>query len=113
MSSQRDTDAHPCWMPRHKSVMTGPRMVTEERAAAEALAQVEFRKFSSLKPKAVINSGGIGSALLSQVMADLEGLRLERVRTEVDWSRFGLLKFLDRMDFHRIARHLSRRGRVA
>ncbi len=83
------------------------------------MARVEFGEFGSLDPAAVIDtigvdarSGhkGVGSALLSQLMTNLQGLRVERVRTEVDWNRFGLLSFLDRMGFRPHRRLALRRS---
>ncbi|MFI5015948.1 MAG: GNAT family N-acetyltransferase [Hyphomicrobiales bacterium] len=72
------------------------------------MARVEFGEFGSLESEAVIDTigvaashghKGVGSALVSQLMTNLIGLRVERVRTEVDWNHFGLLSFLDRMGF--------------
>ena len=83
------------------------------------MARVEFGEFGSLDPAAVIDtigvdarSGhkGVGSSLLSQLMTNLQGLRVERVRTEVDWNRFGLLSFLDRMGFRPHRRLALRRS---
>ncbi len=48
---------------------------------------------------------------MSQLMTNLAGLRIERVRTEVDWNRFGLLSFFDRLHF-RPGRRLALRRSV-
>ena len=84
------------------------------------MARVEFGEFGSLEPEAVIDTigvdasrshKGVGSALMSQLMTNLQGLRVERVRTEVEWNHFGLLSFLDRMGF-RPGRRLALRRTV-
>jgi len=84
------------------------------------MARVEFGEFGNLEPEAVIDTigvapsdghKGVGSALLSQLMTNLQGLRVERVRTEVEWNHFGLLSFLDRMGF-RPGRRLALRRSV-
>jgi ribosomal protein S18 acetylase RimI-like enzyme len=78
------------------------------RVCGFIMARVEFGEFGSVEPEAVIDtigvdaaSGhkGVGGALMSQLMTNLQGLRVERVRTEVEWNHFGLLSFLDRMGF--------------
>lgn len=83
------------------------------------MARVEFGAFGSLEPEAVIDtigvdarSGhkGVASALMSQLMTNLAGLRVDRVRTEVDWNHFGLLSFLDRMGFRPQRRLALRRA---
>ncbi len=42
---------------------------------------------------------GIGAALLSQLMVNLEALHVETVRTTVAWNNFSLLGFLNRSGF--------------
>jgi ribosomal protein S18 acetylase RimI-like enzyme len=83
------------------------------------MARVEFGEFGNLEPEAVIDTigvdaghghHGVGSALVSQLMTNLIGLRVERVRTEVDWNHFGLLSFLDRMGFRPHRRLALRRS---
>ena len=37
--------------------------------------------------------------LVSQLLANLTSLHVESVRTEVEWNRFDLLRFLDRCGF--------------
>ncbi len=91
----------------------------EGRVCGFIMARVEFGEFGSLEPEAVIDTigvaasdghKGVGSALLSQLMTNLQGLRVERVRTEVEWNHFGLLSFLDRMGFRPHRRLALRRG---
>jgi ribosomal protein S18 acetylase RimI-like enzyme len=42
---------------------------------------------------------GIGRALLSQLLLNLRSLRVDCIRTEVDWDDRELLGFLDRCGF--------------
>ena len=72
------------------------------------LAKVYFGEFGQAEPVAVIDSVGvdpryrgrhIGQALLRQLLMNLQGLRIERVRTEVDWEQLDLLHFLQRNGF--------------
>lgn len=87
----------------------------DRKIAGFVMARTEFGEFGSLEPEAVIDTigvdtsrghRGVGTALISQLMTNLSGLRVERVRTEVPWNQFGLLSFFDRLDFgprHRLA----------
>ena len=72
------------------------------------MARVDFGEFGRAEPAAVIDTigvqpdlgrGGIGSALLSQLLVNLSALQVERVRTSVAWNNFPLLDFLDRSGF--------------
>lgn len=96
-------------------------LVAEDKGEVRGfiMARVEFGEFGNLEPEAVIDTigvdtrhghKGVGSALMSQLMTNLIGLRVERVRTEVDWNHFGLLSFLDRMGFHPHRRLALRRS---
>jgi ribosomal protein S18 acetylase RimI-like enzyme len=89
------------------------------RVCGFIMARVDFGEYGSLEPEAVIDTigvdasnghKGVGSALISQLMTNLVGLRVERVRTEVDWNHFGLLSFLDRMGFRPHRRLALRRA---
>jgi ribosomal protein S18 acetylase RimI-like enzyme len=80
----------------------------EGAVAGFVMARVDFGEFGSPEPEAVIDTigvdprfghRGVGNALLSQLLANLAALRIERVRTEVAWNQFGLLSFLDRLGF--------------
>ena len=42
---------------------------------------------------------GVGRALLSQLLVNLGTLRVEKVRTEVDWQDHDLLAYLDHSRF--------------
>jgi ribosomal protein S18 acetylase RimI-like enzyme len=72
------------------------------------MARVDFGEFGRTEPEAVmdtigVNPGhggkGVGHALMSQLLANLATLRVERVRTVVEWNDFPLLSFLDRCGF--------------
>jgi ribosomal protein S18 acetylase RimI-like enzyme len=72
------------------------------------MARVDLGEFGRFAPTAVIDtigvdpdyrSQGVGHALLSQLLLNLGTLRIERVRTEVDWRDRGLLAFLDHCGF--------------
>lgn len=72
------------------------------------MARVDFGEFGETSPEAVIDTIGVdpaqagrkvGTALLSQLLANLAVLHVERVRTEVAWDNFSLLGFLRRCGF--------------
>ena len=91
---------------------TGPRtsLVAEidGHAVGFLLAKVYFGEFGQSEPVAVIDSVGVdprfrgqhvGQALLRQLLVNLRALRIERIRTEVDWTQLDLLTFLQRNAF--------------
>src|SRR3990172_165055 len=72
------------------------------------MARVDFGEFGRMEPTAVMDTigvdpdyrqQGIGRALLSQLLVNLMALRIERIRTELDWRDRDLLAFLDRCGF--------------
>lgn len=72
------------------------------------MARVDFGEFGCMEPTAVLDTigvdpdyrqRGIGRALLSQLLVNLMTLRVERIRTELDWRDRELLGFLDRCGF--------------
>ncbi|HJZ44618.1 MAG TPA: GNAT family N-acetyltransferase [Hyphomicrobiaceae bacterium] len=72
------------------------------------MARVDFGEFGRMEPTAVMDTigvdpdyrqQGIGRALLSQLLVNLMTLRIERIRTELDWRDRDLLAFLDRCGF--------------
>lgn len=72
------------------------------------MARVDFGEFGRIEPTAVMDSigvdpdyrdQGIGRALLSQLLVNLATLRVERVRTEIDWHDRDLLSYLDHCAF--------------
>ena len=71
--------------------------------AGYIMARVDFGEFDRTEPAAVLDSVAVdpahahrqvGSALLSQLMANLTSLRLDSIRTVVMADRFDLLQFL-------------------
>ncbi len=80
----------------------------EGQVAGFIMARVDFGEFGAAEPEAVIDTigvdpggfhRGVASALLSQLLTNLGGLRVERVRTKVAWNQFDLVGFLDRNGF--------------
>ncbi len=76
--------------------------------AGFVMARVDFGEFGRANPTAVIDTIGVnpaftqrhvGKALLSQLLANLASLRVEVVRTQVEWDHFGLLAFLKSCGF--------------
>jgi ribosomal protein S18 acetylase RimI-like enzyme len=72
------------------------------------MARVDFGEFGRMEPTAVMDTigvdpdyrgQGIGRALPSQLLVNLQTLRVECVRTEIDWRNREMLGFLDRCGF--------------
>ncbi len=72
------------------------------------MARVDFGEFGRAAPEAVMDTvgvdpdyahRGVGLALMSQLMANLGTLRVDRVRTQLDWNDATLIAFLDRCGF--------------
>ncbi len=72
------------------------------------MARVDYGEFGRAESAAVIDTigvepglghHGVGTALLSQLLANLDVLHVERVRTRVTWNNFPLLGFLGRNGF--------------
>jgi ribosomal protein S18 acetylase RimI-like enzyme len=42
---------------------------------------------------------GVGRALMSQLVANLATLRVDHIRTELDWNDVGLIGYLDELGF--------------
>ncbi|MDH3714804.1 MAG: GNAT family N-acetyltransferase [Gammaproteobacteria bacterium] len=72
-------------------------------AAGFIMARVDYGEFGRTAATAVIDTigvdpawehAGVGHALMSQLLANLEALRVDDVRTEVDWHYFRLNRFL-------------------
>jgi GNAT superfamily N-acetyltransferase len=79
-----------------------------DRPAGFIMARVDLGEFGRFEPTAVMDtigvdpdyrSQGVGRALLSQLLINLSTLRIERVRTEIDWRDRELLAFLDHCGF--------------
>jgi len=78
------------------------------RPAGYVMARVDYGDFGRAEPGAVIDTigvdpglghHGVGTALLSQLLANLDSLHVERVQTRVTWNNLSLLGFLDRNGF--------------
>jgi ribosomal protein S18 acetylase RimI-like enzyme len=78
------------------------------RPVGFVMARVDLGEFGRADPAAVMDTigvdpdyrgRGVGRALLSQLLLNLAGLRVERIRTELDWRDRELLGFLDRCGF--------------
>jgi ribosomal protein S18 acetylase RimI-like enzyme len=72
------------------------------------MARVDYGEFGMFEPAAVMDTigvdpdyrkRGIGRALLSQLLVNLQSLRVEGIRTELDWRDRTLLAFLDSCGF--------------
>jgi ribosomal protein S18 acetylase RimI-like enzyme len=73
------------------------------------MARVDFGEFGHVEPMAVLDTigvdpdyrdQGVGRALLSQLLINLMTLRVEHIRTEIDWRDREFLGFLDHCGFH-------------
>ena len=78
------------------------------QVAGFIMARVDFGEFDRTEPVAVLDSIAvdpeyghvqIGSAMLSQLLANLTTLRLETIRTEIDSDHFDVLNFLMKNGF--------------
>lgn len=78
------------------------------RPAGYIMARLDYGEFGHTEPVAVIDTIGVdpgqghlgvGSAILSQLLLNLDALYVERVRTSVRWNNFSLLGFLERNHF--------------
>jgi len=76
--------------------------------AGFVMARADFGEFGHTEPVAVLDTigvdpdfggRGVGTALISQLLANVSGLRIERVETEVAREEFALLRFLYRLGF--------------
>lgn len=72
------------------------------------MARVDLGEFGRVETTAVIDTigvdpdyrnKGVGRALISQLLANLGTLRVEKVRTEVDWQDHELLTYLGHNGF--------------
>ncbi|MEZ5822538.1 MAG: GNAT family N-acetyltransferase [Bradyrhizobium sp.] len=72
------------------------------------MARVDFGEFGRVDTTAVLDTidvdpdyrnRGVGHALISQLLMNLATLRVENVRTEVDWEDRELLAYLDSCGF--------------
>jgi GNAT superfamily N-acetyltransferase len=72
------------------------------------MARVDLGAFGRVEPTAVLDTigvdpdyrdWGIGRALISQLLVNLMTLRVEQIRTGIDWRERDLLAFLDHCGF--------------
>jgi len=96
-------------------------LVAEDDAGVTGfiMARVDYGEFGQTEPQAVIDTIGVdpahrgkqvGTALLSQLLANLRALRVDSVRTELSWDQFALMAFLARHDFRPSQRLALRRA---
>ncbi len=80
----------------------------DDHVVGFVMAQVDYGEFGRAEPTAVIDTLGVdpdyahyqvGTALLSQLLANLATLRVETVRTEIGWNEYSLLAFLEQNGF--------------
>ncbi len=83
------------------------------------MARVDFGEFGQSESEAVIDTLGVnpgishqhvGQAMMSQLLANLAVLQVDRVRTEVNWDQFDLLGFLKACGFEPAQRVSFRRA---
>jgi ribosomal protein S18 acetylase RimI-like enzyme len=81
---------------------------TEGTFAGFLLGRVYYGEFGVPEPVAIIDAIGVdprlagrkvGAALLAQLEANMRGLGVDRIQTQVDWDSFQLLGFLRATDF--------------
>lgn len=72
------------------------------------MARVDLGEFGRVEPAAVMDTigvdpdyagHGVGRALLSQLLANLTTLRVDKVLTEVDWADRQMMAYLERCGF--------------
>jgi ribosomal protein S18 acetylase RimI-like enzyme len=80
----------------------------DETPAGFIMARVDYGEFGETEAEAVLDTIGVDSefqrqhvatSLLSQMLNQLSSLRVERVRTVVEWNNTTLMAFLDRSGF--------------
>uniref|UniRef100_Q07U29 GCN5-related N-acetyltransferase n=1 Tax=Rhodopseudomonas palustris (strain BisA53) TaxID=316055 RepID=Q07U29_RHOP5 len=76
--------------------------------AGFVMARVDYGEFGQTEMEAVLDTigieaefraQGVGSVLLTQLLSHLASLRVERVRTVVEWNDVGLIGFFSRLGF--------------
>ncbi|MCL2716301.1 MAG: GNAT family N-acetyltransferase [Alphaproteobacteria bacterium] len=72
------------------------------------MARVDYGEFGRTETTAVMDTlgvnpeffgQGVGSVLMTQLLSQLKGLCVDRVRTQIVWNNPGLIAFLDRLGF--------------
>lgn len=76
---------------------------SDGQIAGFVMARLDYGAFGRTEPEAVIDTIGVdpafahhhvGDALISQLLTNLQALKVESVRTELAWDNFDLLGFL-------------------
>ena len=84
------------------------------------MARVDFGEFGRTEPEAVIDTigvdplythHGVGHAMISQLLANLRSLQVDKVRTGVRWNDYPVLHFLEECGF-RPSQRLALRKRI-
>lgn len=80
----------------------------DDHVVGFVMARVDFGEFDRIEPAAVLDTIAVdpgythhlvGTALLSQLLANLSTLRIEVIRSEADADHFDVLQFLQRNGF--------------
>ena len=80
----------------------------DQTPAGFVMARVDYGEFGQTEMEAVLDTigieaefrtQGVGSVLLTQLLSHLASLRVERVRTVVEWNDVGLIGFFSRLGF--------------
>jgi ribosomal protein S18 acetylase RimI-like enzyme len=80
----------------------------DETPAGFIMARVDYGEFGEAETEAVLDTIGVdaefqrqnvATSLLAQLLTQLDSLRVERVRTVVEWNNVSLIAFLDRSGF--------------
>jgi len=80
----------------------------DDRPVGFIMARVDYGEFGHTGPEAVMDTigvepgyrgRGVGKALMSQLVANLATLRVDHIRTELDWNDVGLISYLDELGF--------------
>jgi GNAT superfamily N-acetyltransferase len=80
----------------------------DDHVVGFAMARVDFGEFDRIEPAAVLDSIAVdpdymhhlvGTALLSQLLANLSALQIEIIRSETDAEHIDVLRFLQRNGF--------------
>ncbi len=86
------------------------------------MARVDYGEFGHTGPEAVMDTigvdpgyrgRGVGQALMSQLIANLAILRVDHIRTELDWNDVGLIGYLGEAGFAPAQRVVLRRDLTA
>ena len=90
------------------SVRVSLAAVVEGRMVGFLLGSVYYGDFGVPEPVATIDAigvdkkhgrHGVGRAMWKQLATNLKGMRIDRVRTQVEWSSFDLMTFFHKLGF--------------